>query len=232
MADGGGVTSTPHFSDANAVAHYAENARRLVPGLDALHRMTLILLAERAPPKARVLVLGAGGGMELHVLSAGQPGWRFDGVDPSAAMLALAAQVLGPLNDRVTLHDGYIDTAPTGPFDAATCLLTLHFLPAGARLHTLRQLRQRLKPGAALVVAHHSFDKDINGQSSWPSRFAAYAMASGVETGHAKAASAAIAEKLPALAPQQDQDLLSEAGFTDVTLFYAAFSFRGWVCYA
>ena len=53
---------TNPFADAAAVARYAEGPPRLVPGLAALHRMTLLLLAERAPHDARVLVLGAGAG--------------------------------------------------------------------------------------------------------------------------------------------------------------------------
>ncbi|WP_434803260.1 class I SAM-dependent methyltransferase [Paracidovorax avenae] len=60
------------------------------------------------------------------------------------------------------LHEGYIDSAPEGPFDGATCLLTLHFLPTAERLRTLQQLRARLKPGAPLVVAHHSFDRAVS----------------------------------------------------------------------
>jgi len=37
---------------------------------------------------------------------------------------------------------------------------------------------------------------------------------------------------LPALSPEQDVELLRAAGFPVVELFYAAFSFRGWVAYA
>ena len=219
--------AVPHFSNAAATATYAENALRLVPGLVALHRMTLLLLAENAPAAARVLVLGAGGGMELRVFAEAQPDWRFDGVDPAPAMLALAEQTLGPLMHRVTLHEGYIDTAPAGPFDAATCLLVLHFLTRGDRLATLRQLRRRLKPGAPLVVAHHSFPQEAGRKDLWPGRFAAYADA----PGKADPARAQMFAQLPVLSPDADETLLREAGFTDVTLFYAAFTFRGWVAY-
>lgn len=217
--------AVPDFSNAAATATYAENALRLVPGLVALHRMTLLLLAEKAPQAARVLVLGAGGGMELRVFAEAQPDWRFDGVDPAPAMLALAEQTLGPLMRGVTLHEGYIDTAPKGPFDAATCLLTLHFLTRGDRLATLRQLRQRLKPGAPLVVAHHSFPQEAGREDLWPGRFAAYAAA----PGQADPAPAQMFAHLPVLSPDEDETLLRDAGFTDVTLFYAAFTFRGWV---
>jgi tRNA (cmo5U34)-methyltransferase len=217
----------PHFSDAQSVATYAENATRLVPGLAALHRMTLLLIAEHAPPDARVLVLGAGGGMELKVFAENQQEWQFDGVDPAPAMLALAEQTLGPLMGRVSLHQGYIDIAPQGPFDAATCLLTLHFLSREERLRTLREIRRRLKPGAPFVMAHHSFPQDDKGRETWPRRFAAFALASGVET-----AKASIFAQLPLLSPEDEENLLREAGFTDVALFYAAFTFRGWVAAA
>ena len=221
-----------YFSNPSAVARYTEGPRRLVPGLAALHRMTLLLLAERAPGDARVLVLGAGGGMELKVFAEGQPGWRFDGVDPAGPMLKLAEETLGPLASRVSLHEGTIETAPDGPFDAATCLLTLHFLSRHERLRTLQDVRRRLKPGTPFVSAHHSFPKNGESRKIWSSRFAAFAMASGIEAETANTARTFIADQLPALSPEQDEALLREAGFSDVSLFYAAFTYRGWVAYA
>lgn len=126
-----------YFSDPQMVARYAEGPVRQVPGFLALQQMTGLLLAERTPDEAQVLVLGAGGGLELQALAATHPRWRFCGVDPSAEMLVLATQTLGALAARVELHEGYIDSAPSGPFDAATCLLTLHFVPQDERRRTL-----------------------------------------------------------------------------------------------
>jgi tRNA (cmo5U34)-methyltransferase len=37
---------------------------------------------------------------------------------------------------------------------------------------------------------------------------------------------------LTILPPEEEEAMLAEAGFADVTLFYAALSFRGWVAYA
>ena len=194
--------------------------------------MTLLLLAQRAPKDARVLVLGAGGGMELKVFAEGQPGWRLDGVDPAAAMLKLAEEMLGPLAAQVSLHEGYIVSAPDGPFDAVSCLLTLHFLGLEERLRTLQEVRRRMKPGAPLVVAHHSFPRDENGREFWSSRFAAFAVASGADRGMVETGRGFIAHQLPALSPEEDEASLRAAGFSDVSLFYAAFTFRGWVAYA
>ena len=113
---------SPHasYSDPAVVARYAAGPPRLVPGFADLHRMTAILLTERAPPQTRILVVGAGGGLELKTLAELHPDWTFDGVDPAAEMLELAKQTLGPLASRVTLHNGVVDMAPLGPFDAAT----------------------------------------------------------------------------------------------------------------
>src|SRR6187401_2776544 len=106
-AKAGASTWQPHFSDPAAVARYAEGPPRFVPGYFDLHRMSGVLLAERAPENARVLVLGAGGGLELKAFATAQPGWTFDGVDPAGEMLKLAERTLGPLASRARLHEGY-----------------------------------------------------------------------------------------------------------------------------
>ena len=217
------------FSDPQAVARYAEGPVRQVPGFHALQQMTSLLLAESVPSDGHVLVLGAGGGLELKTFAEAQPEWHFVGVDPSAEMLKLANSTLGPFASRVEFCESYIDTAPEGPFDGATCLLTLHFLPAEERLHTLVELRRRLKPGAPLVVAHHSFPQSEGEKARWLGRYAAFAEASGIS--NARNGISWMSSRLPSLTPEQDVALLREAGFDVVELFYAAFTFKGWVAY-
>lgn len=220
------------FNNPEAVKHYGDGPQRAVPGFADLHRMTAILLAERVPEVARVLVLGAGGGLELRALADAQPGWTFLGVDPAAAMLDEARRVLGPDAARVSFREGYIDDAPEGPFDAATCLLTLHFLDAGERTHTAREIRRRLKPGAPFVAAHSSFPQNEGGRALWLARYAAFAVASGTHPEQAEKMRATVGAYVPLLDPEHDEAILREAGFSDVALFYAAFTWRGWVGYA
>jgi tRNA (cmo5U34)-methyltransferase len=219
------------FADPAAVARYAEGPPRFVPGFADLQRMTALLIAERAPADARVLVVGAGGGLELKVLAEAQPHWTFDGVDPAPEMLRLAERTLGSHAWRARLHPGYIDDAPAGPFDAATCLLTLHFLAPEERLRTAIEIRRRLKPGAPFVVAHSSFPQAASERPLWLSRYAAFATAAGVDPDHARNARAAVDAHLTLLSPEHDEAILREAGFSNVALFYAAFTWRGWVAY-
>ena len=219
------------FSDPDAVARYAEGPVRQVPGFHGLQRMAGLLLAERVPEDGEVLVLGAGGGLELRAFAEAHPGWRFCGVDPSAEMLALAARTLGALAHRAELRQGYIDDAPEGPFDGAACLLTLHFIPEAERRRTVAEVRRRLKPGAPFVMAHHSFPQQGGEKAKWLARYAAFAAASGIPAASAESAVAAMGERLPLLSPEQDEAILREAGFEGVALFYAGFTFRGWVGY-
>ena len=219
------------FDDPAAVARYAENPPRLVPGFVDLQRMTRLLLAETAPADGRILVVGAGGGLELRAFVEAQPRWRFVGVDPSAEMLKLAAVTLGAAAERVELHEGYIHTAPEGPFDGSSCLLTLHFVAVEERLSTLTEIRRRLKPGAPLVVAHHSI-VDGPDRNVWLDRFAAFAADNGMAINKAGSGARALGERLPIAAPETEVALLREAGFHDVELFYAALTFRGWVARA
>jgi tRNA (cmo5U34)-methyltransferase len=215
------------FTDPAVVASYAARTLRNVPGLADLHRMVMLLLAEQAPKEAHILVVGAGGGMETKAMAAAQPAWRFTGVDPSPAMLDLARQTLTPFADRVDLIHGTIDQAPAGPFNGATCILTLHHLDWDERLRTLKDIRRRLRPGARLVVAEHSAPGPD--PERWMTRSVAFGDREGLDWAKAAATGKMMMERLPLLTPAQEEDLLREAGFTDVELYYAALSFRGWV---
>jgi tRNA (cmo5U34)-methyltransferase len=220
------------FSNASALTDYAEKTARIVPGLHDLQTMAALLVAERAPESANVLVIGAGGGMELKALAQAHSQWRFVGVDPSQPMLDLAAATLGALAERVQLHHGYTDTAPAGPFDAATCLLTMHFVPVEERRSTLMEIHRRLKPGAPFVMAHLSFPQALEEREVWLSRYVAFAVASGVDAQNARKAASAIGSTLPLLSPEREEEVLAEAGFANVRLFYAGMAFRGWVAQA
>lgn len=222
------------FSDPDSVARYAEGPVRLVPGFLALQQMTRLLLAERLRDDGDVLVLGAGGGLELLALARMQPEWSFVGVDPSANMLALAERTLGDHMERVELVEGFIDAAPSGPFDAAACLLTLHFMDEPERRRTVRQIHRRLKPGAPFVTAHGSFPQQDACRTAWLNRYVAYAVASGGDPAQAKSARDAIeaSSNVTMLDPETDERILRECGFPDAELFVAAFTWRGWIGHA
>lgn len=220
------------FNDPEQAAKYADGPAKFMPGFFDLHIMANVLIRERAPSNAHILVHGAGGGLELEALAAKNPQWTFLGVDPAKAMLDEAQRRLGVQNSRVNLHHGFIETAPEGPFDAATSLLTLHFLAADARQTTVSEIVRRLKPGAPFIAAHSSFPQDENERDAWLRRYREFAVASGADPDMADNARNAVAETIPLLDPDIDEAIFRAAGLQNVTMFYAAFTWRGWVGYA
>src|SRR3546814_16786872 len=103
-----------------AVARYTEGPKRFVPGLDGLHRMTGLLLPERVPENADILVLGAGGGSEMKAMAEAHPGWRFTGADPAGQLLDLASKVLGWNENSADPIEGTTNHAPARPLAAPT----------------------------------------------------------------------------------------------------------------
>ncbi|MBA8878331.1 class I SAM-dependent methyltransferase [Phyllobacterium myrsinacearum] len=218
--------------DAQAVSTYGEGPPRQVPGYSSLHCMVSLLLKEHTPPDGRVLILGAGGGQEIKALAEAHSGWSFDGVDPSIDMLRLAEQVVEPHAARVRFHEGYIGDAPEGPFDAATSILTFHFIPHDQRLETLKQIRRRLKVGGPFVLVHLSFPQTEPERSTWIARHVAYGLSNGTDPAHAERARQAISSRLTILSPEDEVTMLHHGGFSNVSLFYAGLSMKGWVAYA
>lgn len=212
-----------------SVASYLDGPPRQVPGFDGLLRMTTQLLREKIEGSGKILVLGAGGGLEIRAMAESNATWQFEGVDPSQDMLDLAAETVSPFAGRVQLKHGYIDSASQGPFDGGTCLLTMHFVPHEERLSTLVQIRERLKPGAPFVMAHISFPQAEPERMAWIRRHVTYA---GTAPENVEASMQAIATRLTILSPEDEESLLQQAGFSGAQLFYAALSFRGWVAYA
>ena len=149
------------FSDPADVARYTEGPRRFVPGFADLHTHDRHparraraggCARSRAWRRRRTRVEGAGGCPS-----------RLD-IRRRRSVAGNARRSHDARSERICraceLHEGLIDDAPDGPFDAATCLLTLHFLPADERRRTASEIRRRLKPGAPFVAAHSSFPQD------------------------------------------------------------------------
>lgn len=222
------MTEDP-FADPDFAARYADGPKRFVPGHQDMLRMSALLLTEDAPDEANILVVGAGGGIELRHFAQAQPGWRFTGVDPSSEMLAVARQTLGELCDRCDLVEGTIDAAPLGPFEGATCLLTLHMIPDdGAKLATLQAIRSRLRPGAPFVVVDHCLNRSDPEFAHKLDRYARFALDSGAPPEDVARACEGIRQFVPMISREREAQLLAEAGFRYIEIFYAGLLWTGW----
>ena len=226
-------TATFNFSHAEHLKHYARTVPMFVPGVDTVHRLCAQLLTETIGPDAHVLVLGAGGGLELRAFASLQPRWRFTGVDPSLPMLEQAKSMLSTDESRVTWVNGVITDAPAGPFDGASCLMTLHMLhDDGSKLTTLSELRSRLKPKAPLVLFDNCIDTDREESKRLIERYGQFALDHGADPAMVEKNKKGVLSMHTGITPQREEQLLSEAGYRAIELFYAALSWRAWIAYA
>ena len=215
--------------------NYEQGPRWFIPGYDASHAMAAVLLRDRIGEQGQILVLGAGGGVELSVFARECEGWTFTGVDPSARMLALARQKVEAVGaaQRVALIQGYIEDAPKQKFDAATAFLVLAFVPDdGRRLRALREIRARLKPAAPFLMINgctemnsERFEEDLR-------LYAAAARRNGAPVEMVERAVRMQREELSFVPREREEELLAEAGFSGVRLFYVGLWIFGWIATA
>lgn len=219
------------FHDRRA-RRYDDTIRRVIPGYETLHRMASVLLGAAVGDSARLLLVGIGTGAELEVLGPDHPGWRLTACDPAAGMLAVAEERVARLGlgERVSLNACTADALPAEPFDAATCLLVLHFLPDdGAKRAVLESIAARLKPGAPLVLADMYEDPASPRFKALMDAWVAWQKAAGIPAEEVEKGRAHVARDIHFVPETRLDALLAETGFEPAHRFWSSFLFGGYV---
>jgi tRNA (cmo5U34)-methyltransferase len=230
---------TRHYSEygfadpENAKRYAAAGPVAFLPGFSVMHELTAQLIAETTPREGSVLVIGAGGGIELKAFAASHPSWCFTAVDPSAEMLAVAKEAMAGSAARVAWVQGYIADAPAGPYDSVTCLLTLHLISDdGEKLQALQEMKRRLKPGGAFAVVDNCFDRSLPDFARKLARFIEHARNRGVPEDVLARVATDVETKTESVSEQRELALLEQAGFRDIELYFAGLSWRGFIARA
>ncbi|WP_082928350.1 class I SAM-dependent methyltransferase [Cupriavidus gilardii] len=221
--------------DPLRAAEYDRQSRIALAGYDACHELAACMLTAALGPgsSATVLVAGAGGtGNEIVVAGALEPNWRFVAVDPSQPMLELAlarVREAGLLGRTEPVLGVVADLPAEVRFDAATLIGVLHHLPGDeAKQAILRDIAQRLKPGAPLVLAGNRY-----AYASRPLLMAAWGQRwrmNGASEEEVRIKQGKILQG--ADPPQSDEavaTLLSDAGFEKPEPFFSSLFWGAWV---
>lgn len=219
--------------DADYGARYKNLARQVYVGYDEFFLMILSYLSPALGPEANVLDVGCGPGDSLVIYGTHRTKWQLTGVDPSEQMIGLAKRNIEAqkLQDRVQLYQGYIDSLPQNEqYDAATLILVLHFLPDdGAKLSLLKSISERLQPGASFILTSLYGEAKAGRIEEFMPAWKNYMLDKGM-TSEAIEALLKQAQAANYFVPEaRIKELLAEAGFGQVELFYKVHMHGGWL---
>jgi tRNA (cmo5U34)-methyltransferase len=227
------TSNAQNYFAAGRSSTYDRKIRASIPGYEALHAMVDDFLRLALPDEARLLVVGAGTGMELLGLGAAHPGWRFTATDLSADMLAIARANVDAagLAERVVFHVGQVHDLPDGEdYDAATSILISHFIkPREERARFFRSIASRLRPGAPLLTAEIVGDRQDEACAHFLSVWRGHYAAAGVPAREVEEDFARTDATVAFIPEAALTALLAESGFADVRRFFQALLFGGWV---
>ncbi|WP_419942499.1 class I SAM-dependent methyltransferase [Candidatus Palauibacter sp.] len=216
---------------------YERLARTAIPGYLSSFRQALALLQGRLGPRARVLVVGAGTGIEIVTFKRAEPGWRLTGVDLSAQMLDIAEHRVreAGVEAGVTLIHGTVDdldAADLGAahFDAVTCFNVMHFLPDdGAKQALLRGISNRLAPGAHFVLFELHGDRAAPDFDELFAAWRRYWKIQGMGGPERVEFRARIDAGIHWASEPRIRELMARAGFEDVRRYFRSLLYGGWI---
>lgn len=221
--------------DSSRAGEYARQSRIGLAGYDACHELSACMLAAAldGTAQARILVVGAGGTAgEIVAAAKLEPDWTFVAVDPSPPMLETAQANIaeGGLERRVAFIPGDLSDIPSGSaFDAAIMIGVLHHLPGDAAKHDImRQLADRLKNGAPVVVAgnYRAYRSQPLFMAAWAQRWRMY----GAGPDEVRAKMDRILEGAePPASEEAVEALFIETGFEKPIRFFGSLFWGAWI---
>lgn len=219
--------------DGSYGERYEALARRLIPGYRTLFPMFTALIEPNLPRRGRVLVVGAGTGIEIVHLKRARPDLLVHGVDPSEQMLALAARRVAEAGagDDVSLQLGYASDAPTAPpYDAATLINVLHFVPDdGGKASLLADIARRLRPGGVFVFFElHGGDTPAE-HERYLAAWRRYWKIRDMPPDEMREFNDRISEGIHFAPAARSIELALAAGFEEPERFYKSLLYGGWV---
>ncbi len=217
------------------VQRYEEAISLKIPGYMLLYEMTERLLSAHLHPSqdsAKLLIVGAGGGQELVTLSSRHKEWAFTGIDPSRAMLEIARRraTEAEVAHRVSLQEGTIEQlSPQPAFDAATCLLVLHFIRGESNKRKLLQdIADRLVPGAPLFLASINGNPNSASFSTQMKAWKGHMLDHGIPLEEWEQFSASIGRESDPIPDHEVLELLERTGFTQATHYFGSYLINAW----
>lgn len=241
------MPNEPFDFDGDYGKGYEALARQVIPGYASLFPMVAAMLDPSLPRGGRVLVVGAGTGIELVALKSARPDLHLHGVDPSRQMLDLAKRRVAEAaavaatphrpattpDPAITFQLGYAaDVDPTDHFDGATLINVLHFVPdvpgVGGKLALLQDVAKRIKLGGAFVLFDLHGDPGSEEHDLYMPAWRRYWTFMGMDAADLPAFDQRIRDGIHFASAERTVDLARAAGFESPRRFWKSFLYGGW----
>lgn len=216
--------------DGEMSVRYDAFVPKLIPDYVRLHELLVAQLGLALDEGARILLVGAGTCTEVLTLADFDPTWTFLAVEPSAPMVEVARERIAAagLGDRVSFHVGTLDTLEDqGPFDAATAILMMHFVPVDQKTVVFEDIAKRLKTNAPLVMFHPIGDPESDehalAMQAWRDHLDE-TLKEKAETVYAN-----VSDTLHFMSDNAQTDALKGVGFDQVVRFHTRMVFGAWI---
>lgn len=224
--------------DAPIVLDYDQNIQRKIAGYELLHEITGRLMEsaiDTSRSTSELLIIGAGGGKELVSLAQNHPFWRFTAVDSSKLMLDMAKRRAGEAHimERVRFFQGTLDQCSDGTrYDAATCLLVLHFVQGmNEKRQLLREIASRLQSGAPFFLASLNGEPDQAVFEVQLTAWKSHMLSQGVSEEEFAKFKNSIGQSTEPISSEKVYSLLEECGFTDISRYFGSYLIDGFMAF-
>lgn len=228
-------SQSPMSWDDPDVHRYVETISIKIPGYHLLYDMTDRLMTaqlQSGNDPAEVLIVGAGGGQEIITFGSRHESWLFTGLDPSARMLDVAQLRVdrATLGHRVSFIEGTIARlAQAQRYDAATCMLVLHFVQGLLQKRELLcRIAEHLKPGAPLFLASLNGNPNSEAFAVQMLAWKSHMLEHGIPLQEWEQFADSIGHGSDPVPASMVAELLEEAGFTQVTRYFGSYLIDGW----
>jgi len=202
-----------------------------VPGYAALQDLVALAAAATGPgSSSRVLDLGCGTGAGSLALARTLPEVQLIACDPAAAMVAAGRSRCETAGVKAHFVVGGLSAVPDDArFDVVVCTLVLHFIPVEERVAFLTSIRERLRPGGALILSVLGRSKDPAVQAVWTQIRRHHATSQGITPTELAAREAETRGKVQPLSSEEVHAALDSAGFTNAVPLYQLVAVHSWL---